>query len=215
MTMTMTWQDTIRVNLTLEAIECCSCGVPFAMPADLLQWFRDGEDRWCWCPNGHQQHFAESDATRLKRRLADAEQRLERAREGRRLAEAEAERQRRSGVALKGQLTKARRRAAHGVCPVPDCHRRPFDNLAAHMAAKHPGFVVDADRDAGVAAREPGGVRVDGPYGSMRKRHGGQGQTAYDCACGWFGHTSGGAAARHARTCPRARESWPTKGESS
>jgi len=207
--MTMTWQDTIRVNVTLKSIDCCACGVPFAMPADLLGWFREHEDRWFWCPNGHQQHFSESEATRLKRKLEEKEAALQRARAARDQYQGYWQGEQRSHSATKGQLTRARRRAAHGVCPVPECSRRPFDNLARHMSSKHAGYVADADRDAGVAAAEPGGVRVDGPYGSMRKRHGGQGQTAYDCACGWHGYTSGGAAARHARTCPRAREPWP------
>ena len=43
----------------------------------------------------------------------------------------------RAHSATKGQLTRARKRAANGVCP---CCHRSFENVARHVAKQHPDF---------------------------------------------------------------------------
>ena len=43
----------------------------------------------------------------------------------------------RSNRALRGHLTRQRKRAAAGMCP---CCRRTFENVARHMESQHPGY---------------------------------------------------------------------------
>lgn len=52
----------------------------------------------------------------------------------------EADHQERRARSLKGKVTLVKRRIAAGKCPC--CHER-FPDLAAHVAAKHPGYGDD------------------------------------------------------------------------
>lgn len=182
---------------TLELIVCCVCGMWFAAPPVWVAKRRERGDDF-WCPAGHRLHYGEGDIERLRRQLTQAER-------ARTVAWEAEEAARRAHAITKGKLTKARRRTAHGVCPVSGCSRAPFPNLARHMATQHPDFVADADHDAGVQ------VLADGPYGTMRKRpRQGSGPAWYDCAGGHTITTAAGRAAEHARTCPAARQPWST-----
>lgn len=134
------------VTITLEAVTCCDCGVMFGIEAshraELLQ-----NHAWFYCPNGHRQHYtAETEADKVRRELkrvrehADWLADLERQeREARQAAD-------RSRAALKGQVTRIKRKVAAGQCP---CCRTKFADLAAHMAESHPDFADPAPRDRG------------------------------------------------------------------
>jgi hypothetical protein len=118
-------------ELTVE--RCGECGIHFAMPSDLSNTARANHDVWFWCPLGHKLHFlGETEEQKLRRQLRSAQARATR-------AEDQAEAERRSKIALKGHLTRARRKIAVGTCPVSDCGQH-FGNVAAHMVAKHPGW---------------------------------------------------------------------------
>jgi septal ring factor EnvC (AmiA/AmiB activator) len=93
------------------------------------------EDHKAWyCPNGHSQSYTgKTEAEKLRERLERVEIQRDHARE-------EAERQKRIAAAAKGQATKAKNRAAKGVCPHPDC-KRSFVDVARHVATKHPELV--------------------------------------------------------------------------
>ncbi|WP_051790995.1 hypothetical protein [Amycolatopsis jejuensis] len=124
---------TLNAELTLVSTHCVTCGVPFAMPDYLMRKRReDGGD--FYCPNGHSLVFRESEATKLKRRLEWAESNATHQRDQREAAE-------RSNAALRGVITKQRKRAAAGVCA---CCNRSFRDVARHMASQHPGFVATA-----------------------------------------------------------------------
>ena len=118
---------------------CAACGIEFSMPAHFVNTRRkDGKS--FYCPNGHSQHYAESEADklrrerdRLKQEQAWYEDRLKHHREERERAE-------RSASARKGVITRMKKRAAAGVCP---CCNRTFQNLASHMATKHPKFTAE------------------------------------------------------------------------
>ena len=68
----------LRITQPFEVIYCCTCRMPFAVPADIrAQWRADG-DNWFYCPNGHMQHYKEralaADRDRLRgllRRVLD------------------------------------------------------------------------------------------------------------------------------------------------
>lgn len=83
-----------------------------------------------YCPAGHGQSYTKSEVTRLREKLEDEKKNAEFWRK--RADEAD-----RSKAAIKGQLTKERKRVGNGVCP---CCNRTFQNVARHMASKHPDF---------------------------------------------------------------------------
>ena len=112
------------LDVSFEAINCCSCGVPFAAPSFFFEKRRDTHE-YFYCPNGHSQHFtAKTEAEKLKAELAE-----EQARHSRTLARLNT-----SERATKKAERKLKR-VARGVC---QCCNRTFTNLARHMATQHP-----------------------------------------------------------------------------
>lgn len=114
-------------EITLTDIRCCVCDLTFAVP-DYWHDNRRQDGQGFSCPNGHSLSFKDSENARLKRDLERARARETHLRDQRDAAE-------RSASAHKGQATKLRKRVANGVCP--DCNRS-FQNVARHMASKHP-----------------------------------------------------------------------------
>ena len=123
--------------------KCCRCESDMWVPPDLEAAARRSPDISFYCPYGHRQHYAEGESQaqklrrerdRLQQRLAQKDDEITWQREARERAE-------RSASAMKGQVTKLKKRASAGVCP---CCNRSFENLARHMASKHPDF-AEAD----------------------------------------------------------------------
>jgi hypothetical protein len=102
----------------------------FAVP----KWWeieRRRDHSWWYCPNGHSQHFlGKSDVEQERERANRAEAERD---DARRRAEAETRR----SVALKGVVTRTKKRIAAGKCP---CCREQFANLKAHITTEHPGY---------------------------------------------------------------------------
>lgn len=132
--------SSITLSTTLTTIDCCACGITFAVPKVWEQQRRDDHAGF-YCPNGHSLTFyGKTEAEKLRERLETAEARAE-------VLRKEADRQRdrlareqRSHAATKGQLTKTKKRVAAGVCP---CCSRSFVQLARHMAGQHPEYVAE------------------------------------------------------------------------
>lgn len=123
----MTLTDTV----VFVTEECCNCGIPFAITQDLKDR-RLKDHKSFYCPNGHSQHYTgKTEEQKLREQLERANQRVASRDEDLRVERA-------SHAATKGQLTKAKKRAAHGVCP---CCKRTFANVARHVAGQHPDFV--------------------------------------------------------------------------
>lgn len=121
---------------TFTEMTCYSCTVHFGVTGELYgNRKRDG--RSFWCPNGHEQAFIETEATRLQKKNKTLLDQRNYAEMMRKRAEDEAATAKKQKAAIKGQLTKTRNRIAHGVCP---CCHRTFKQLAAHMTNKHPDF---------------------------------------------------------------------------
>lgn len=114
----------------------CWCGLPFAMPTRLYEQCRK-EGETFYCPLGHSVAFKEPEADQLRRERDRLKQRLAQQEDTIKSWAEEAERHKKAATAAKGQVTKLRKRAKHGVCP---CCSRTFQNLAAHMKTKHPKF---------------------------------------------------------------------------
>ncbi len=140
----MSTQTSHSYTSTLHIVECAKCHMDFG----ILPFFEKERRRdhgTFYCPAGHRNYYPQkSDIEQVRERAQRADDRAARLIAQRDQADAEAAHQRRRAAAYKGQITKARKRFAHGVCPVEGC-RRHFDNLGAHMASKH-ADLVSADR---------------------------------------------------------------------
>lgn len=124
---------------TFVSITCCNkeCHVDFVLSQGHYDKCKNDNNLYFYCPNGHRQHFRDSETDKLRRErdrliqnrvcleeiLADKDRRLEE--EKRRVA------------AARGQVTKIKNRVGNGVCP---CCNRTFSNLTQHMHSKHPDF---------------------------------------------------------------------------
>jgi len=119
---------TVTTNLVTVT---CWCGVVYCIPKSL-----DDEAKRTghavYCPTGHTWVCRDTENERLRKELAqtqDARDRVIRQRDAEQKAHS----------VTKGQLTKARKRAAAGVCPC--CHRSfASDKMADHIKTKHPDF---------------------------------------------------------------------------
>lgn len=119
---------------SLETTTCGSCGIPFAIPTEMLNWSRAAPRRWFWCPAGHQLNFdGKSDAQKLK----DARDQLARERASHEQTSASLKAQKAAATRARNERDRIKTRVTHGVCP---CCNRTFKQLAAHMKNKHPGY---------------------------------------------------------------------------
>jgi hypothetical protein len=143
--------EVLYVQATLaDAGECPTCGVRFAMPLNMLRTLRETKGTF-YCPNGHQQSFAESSTVRLRRELEQTQERLKQAedlavrrgRERDQLALTKAQ--------TLGKLKALKQRAANGFCP---CCKRSFMQLARHMRTKHPAWVEEQNKHEADGADE-------------------------------------------------------------
>ncbi len=88
--------------MTTNNIECCNCGIAFAVPSTWVR-ARRNDHKWFHCPNGHQQHFSsETGEEKAIRRAQRAEQNNARLREERDAAKL-------SAAAQKGHVTRLRK----------------------------------------------------------------------------------------------------------
>jgi hypothetical protein len=136
----MTRVAQVAYDVLLDAIECCECGMVFAMPHAVKLRLRRSHALF-YCPAGHPQYFSgESDEERLHKELAQAERRVkEWQSEYDQEWKAHKATERRLS-ATKGVLTRTKKRIAHGVCP---CCNRTFANLARHMGGQHPDYEAE------------------------------------------------------------------------
>lgn len=131
---------TLTPEVTLVTHQCGECGITFAMPQHFRDEKRENGTPF-YCPNGHPRVFTESENTRLRRQLETAQKRQGWAearetheRDQRQAAE-------RSNSALRGVVTRTKKRAAAGVC---QCCNRTFQDVARHMTSQHPTFTAKA-----------------------------------------------------------------------
>jgi Zn-finger protein len=138
---------------------CWKCKEPIWLAEDTHAVLRRSAATF-YCPNGHNCHFPHgpTEAEKLEKELAKERQQRQRAEQ--RVAEwadearaardqAKAERNRANGY--KGHATRLSKRAKAGVCP---CCNRTFQQLARHMATRHPTF-TPLEIDQGAPAVPP------------------------------------------------------------
>lgn len=104
----------------LETTTCVTCGVTYAMPAELMNYHRKHGSTH-YCPNGHAQCFIEPEVPRLERELQEAK------------SKAESLEYQLNGALDK--ISRMKKRANAGLCP--HCHRH-FANVERHIQTKHP-----------------------------------------------------------------------------
>lgn len=119
----------ITTKIQLTAFECSECGIVYAIPSTQYDGYLERGGSW-YCPNGHSQHFVETEVNRLKHKLDQREAELERTHE--RLDGAL-----KDITSKKRIITRMRNRVQAGVCT--ECHRH-FENLERHMKTKHSTF---------------------------------------------------------------------------
>lgn len=125
--------DTLNFTTILTAIECCwvDCKEKFAVDTEYRKTGKSFR-----CPKGHLQFFTvgETEMQRLKRELQSKEMAITVLRDQVNSYRYQRDRQIRRTNAVKGQLTKLRKRVSKGVCS--QCNRY-FSDLHRHMDSKH------------------------------------------------------------------------------
>ncbi|MCG3134236.1 MAG: hypothetical protein HMLKMBBP_01528 [Planctomycetes bacterium] len=145
MAITVPTTENYRFNTSVEltVINCGRCGGTYAINERRRAQCQEEGNGWacpyCECKWGY---YGTNENARLKKEL-------ERERKRKEWAEQEALRQREQRIAAehreraqKAAKTRIKNRVGHGVCP---CCTRTFDNLARHMASKHPDYAVATD----------------------------------------------------------------------
>ena len=120
-------------------VDCCECGIRFAFDAD-LHARRKTDGKSFYCPNGHQQHYGDTEAKRLQRELESQRKRTEWAAHDAKRQRERADRAERRTRAYKGHASRLRNRIVNGKCP---CCSEHFDDVESHIAEKHPGYATD------------------------------------------------------------------------
>lgn len=121
----------LQVTVTLTEINCGGCGGTYAINERYRKQREESRGHWM-CPYCRTEWgYGQSENDRLKADLAAASARTQAA-----LARANAEQAERQRA--EAERDRLKKRAAAGVCP---CCNRTFQQLAAHMATKHPDMV--------------------------------------------------------------------------
>lgn len=115
---------------------CCSCDITFAVP-ETFQARRKNDGQMFYCPAGHGQHYTDTEAKRLRREVERITRQRNDAYAAATAASDQARAAERSNAALRGVVTKTKRRIGSGVCP---CCNRHFANVERHMKGQHPEY---------------------------------------------------------------------------
>lgn len=96
---------------------------------------RRDDGKLFWCPNGHSQSYAKTTEQQLREDLEREKRLRSQAENDAHWARAEAKSARTKETKAKNKLKQIETRVQAGVCT---CCNRTFQNLARHMATKHP-----------------------------------------------------------------------------
>jgi hypothetical protein len=131
---------TLGYSAKLVIEECCNCHIAFAVPRDFYdQCVNAGPAKTFYCPLGHAQHYVKSEVQRLRDELERTQRQKSWAETNARMYKDQLGASERSKAAIKGQLTKTKKRVANGVCPF--CTRH-FVNVERHMKGQHSEYAA-------------------------------------------------------------------------
>lgn len=131
MSQTIFAQRGAQVNeyITFKLETCITCGIPFMMPADLMQRLRDKPGTSFYCPNGHNMHYtSKTEAQKLREELEQVRRNKDQTIDS--LLDDINTKQK----TIRKQ-TRDLNRFKRGVC---SCCNRSFANLEQHMRKQHP-----------------------------------------------------------------------------
>lgn len=116
--------------------DCNICDAVYGLEQNFKEK-RVKDGKTFYCPNGHATHYTQGKTEEQKlREQLDAERRAKESEiKKREWAEQEARVESRARVRAENKLKRVNKRVQNGVCP---CCKRTFENLARHMATKHP-----------------------------------------------------------------------------
>jgi hypothetical protein len=121
---------------TYSRVPCANCGLVFFLPTDFDRRLRE-EGRGFYCPAGHNLSYGGSEVDRLRKQVANLEQRtssLSQSLDFQKRVSRDNEARR---IAQKAATNRLKNRIKGGACP---CCSKRFEDVAAHMNAEHPGF---------------------------------------------------------------------------
>lgn len=133
--------DTMLMQGELIVVSCW-CGIKHAIPRALYDHAKEDSDNHVWCPLGHKFVYRESDAEKVRKELAVAERKLANALSREAQQQERAKAAERTAIALRGHLTRYRKRVAIGMCPVPAC-KRHFPNVQSHVKTCHANWLAE------------------------------------------------------------------------
>ena len=97
-------------NVKMTFLHCGSCGVPFAMSNDFITAKKEDHETW-YCPRGCPRYYpSDTEEEKLKRKLREKQERLNQEIRCCISAREEANHLARSRSALKGQITKLKKK---------------------------------------------------------------------------------------------------------
>lgn len=127
---------------TLNIIECAGCHMDFGV-LPFFQRNRRDDHKTFYCPKGcHNFYPQKSTEEQLRKDVAVLERKLDNALSREVQQQERAVSAERTARALRGHLTRYRKRVANGVCPVAGCHRH-FPNVQAHVETVHADWLTD------------------------------------------------------------------------
>lgn len=140
--MTRVYQEAaIAIGLRLTVLDCANCGIVFGISTELEKWLRENGATF-YCPNGHGQHFGSNELDKLRRKQKELEDEADRLYRRAESEKAQKNLAKRQLAASRGQITKLRKRAQAGLCPV--CNRH-FEALERHMHSKHTDCTLEGE----------------------------------------------------------------------
>lgn len=128
---------TFVVNTNLTTVNCGGCGGTYAIQERYRQeCYQEGKSWTCpYCRIYW--GYEEGETDKLKKQVANLIEQNQRISQNRDYHQKEAAHFRHSRDAIKGIVTKIKKRVGNGVCP---CCKRTFQNLHDHIKRQHPAF---------------------------------------------------------------------------
>ena len=125
------------LTVDMTHLECGECGLPFSITETFYKKRKKDHESF-YCPAGHSRYFPQkSNEEILHEQLKRSELECQQAERSLKKERGYSKELERSRSALKGTLTKTKKRISAGVCA---CCNRNFQNVARHMKSQHPDF---------------------------------------------------------------------------
>lgn len=129
-----------EATITIENTACPTdgCDAIVFMPLLIMDQYKESHYSF-YCYRGHSMSFGgKSKTEKLKAQIEEKNRQIVSERKRTEWARQDLKKEKHSNRALKGVITKTKKRIANGVCPC--CNRSGFKDLERHMSSKHPNW---------------------------------------------------------------------------